>query len=287
MTTVADLEKLGLTATQKGQTLEARLEFSSSQLLNPLTRRFIDEVRLTVVGDRLIVIEPPELVGTPPLTINELGNATDIETRLVNGLNEHIYHLQRRSAELQTLGLTPHVDPETLQLSSTVTAGDYVFLISSDKRGNFRVASASRGELELTVSASQAFELSEFRQPGALADYLLALFGDVPARTPAAPAGAPSLVRFGELARAFGDAALLPPRTALELLVEVRVDGEPYRFAAARVHGRTFRGLLAGAKGKVWAERFDVDQFEGVQALVSRVLSVPTERVQLVGQGGR
>ena len=46
--------------------------------------------------------------------------------------------------------------------------------------------------------------------------------------------------------------------------MELEVDGERYRFAAARVAGRTFRGLLAGPTGKVWADRFELEDFPGV-----------------------
>jgi hypothetical protein len=61
------------------------------------------------------------------------------------------------------------------------------------------------------------------------------------------------------------------------------VKGEIYRFAAARVQGRTFRGLLAGTKGKVWAERFELDGFPGIVQLVADLFQVPSEAVQLLG----
>ncbi len=63
----------------------------------------------------------------------------------------------------------------------------------------------------------------------------------------------------------------------------LEVGGRPYRFAAARVAGRTFRGLLAGAQGKVWAERFELDDFPGVVPLVADLLKVPAQAVKLVG----
>ena len=54
------------------------------------------------------------------------------------------------------------------------------------------------------------------------------------------------------------------------------------RFAAARVVGRTFRGLLAGGQGKVWAERFDLGEFPGVVPLVARLLRVPATAVKVL-----
>ena len=77
--------------------------------------------------------------------------------------------------------------------------------------------------------------------------------------------------------------ALVPPRSSLEVLVQLTVNGEPYRFAAVRQAGRTFRGLLAGAKGKVWSERFELDDFPGVVRLVAGLLQVPPEAVKAVG----
>src|SRR5262245_48693882 len=121
--TSADLEKLGLSVRQKGPSLEAMLELSSSQLINPLTRSFIQRFTFRVSECKLIVTSPSELVGIHPILVKEMTSTVDLESRLVEGLNEHIYHLQRRSSELQTLGLTPHVDPETLQLASEVAAG--------------------------------------------------------------------------------------------------------------------------------------------------------------------
>jgi hypothetical protein len=90
-------------------------------------------------------------------------------------------------------------------------------------------------------------------------------------------------MRYEEIAQAFGPQALVPPRSSLEVFVELRVNGVPYRFAAARVTGRTFRGLLASATGKVWADRFELDGFPGIVPLVADLLKVPPEAVQLAG----
>jgi len=287
MSRATQLEKLGLTVRENGPSTEAQLELASSQLINPLTRSFIQQVQFRVSDDKLIVTHPPELVGTQPLSINELTSPVEIENKLVESLNEHIYHLQRRSSELQTLGLSPHVEPETLHLAAEVKGDEYSFVIGSDRRGNFRVITARRGDTDLSVAQSHAFELSEFQQLPALVHYLSALFGDVRARGSRPTVSSQPLLSFGELHKAFGDRALLPPRTALEVLVEVRVNGDTFRFAAARVHGRTFRGLLAGDKGKLWAERFELETFPGLQALVGQVLNVPPGSVEILGPGAR
>ena len=80
----------------------------------------------------------------------------------------------------------------------------------------------------------------------------------------------------------FGAEGSLPPKSTFEVLAELKVVKDRYRFAAARVTGRTFRGLLAGPSGKVWADRFELDEFHGVAALVARVLDVPIEAIEVV-----
>ena len=137
------LEDLGLRTRDGDAGLEAWLDLESV-LVNPLTRRPITQVTFTVMEDRLLVIDPPELVGTPPLSLARVERAADLEQALATSFNDHILHVQRRSADLQALGLSPRVEPETLQLSSEISAGTFKCVIATDKRGNFRVARAFR-----------------------------------------------------------------------------------------------------------------------------------------------
>jgi hypothetical protein len=314
------LEDLGFNVRQSDDSFEADLELSSGQLINPLTRQFLTKATFTVLGDRLLVIDPPELVGCPPILLARVEKASDIEQALSDSLNEHIFQISRRSGELTALGISPKVAPETLQLSAEVRAGRFTFVIASDRLGNFRVARALRDGEELTTSSVQAFELSEFRDRTALEGYLAALFGDLlesmpeaeideqpsqpvgqidertqpdarvhpsappPTHAPLAPAAGPDVVSFGDIIDKFGAASIVPPRSPIEILLELRVRGKLYRFAAARVAGRTFRGLLATREGKVWAERFELDDFPGVAELVSKVLGVAREQVELPGE---
>jgi hypothetical protein len=275
------LEDMGLRVRDTGAGVEAELELDSV-LVNPLTRKPLTKVLFTVMEERLLVIDPPELVGTPPLSLARIETHADLEQAIAAGFNEHILHVQRRSGDLQALGLSPRVEPETLQLTAEVVAGSFRCVVATDKRGNFRVARAFRGDHELNTSGMQAFELSEFREKGALAGYLQALFAEPQAQPQEAPAASEAPVSFGEISARFGTNALLPPKSSLEILVEISVDGARYRFAAARVNGRSFRGLLAGSRGKVWAERFELDQFPGVERLVSQLLNVSAEAVKVL-----
>jgi hypothetical protein len=291
----AFLEQLGLTVTEADGVVEAELPVSDGQAINPLTRQPIDRVSFTVVGDRLVYVGPPEFIGAQPINLAFLTGATRLEDLVVKTLNDQLFQLERRSSELSAMGIAPRVDPVTLQLTAELEAGPVKFVIAASRAGQFRVARVFVDGAELTgAGADTAFELSEFRDRSALLEFLLAMFRDVAEQAernrapgdrksapPLAPVPAEAAVPFKDLAKAFGDAAL-PPRSTLEVLATVRVKGEALRFAAARVQGRTFRGLLAGSTGKVWADRFELDAFPGIRALVADVLKVDVDDVQVV-----
>jgi len=103
--------------------------------------------------------------------------------------------------------------------------------------------------------------------------------GGAAAEVEVVPQEAPA-IPFKELFSAFGDASL-PPRSTLEILVDLKIAGKKLRFVAARVQGRTFRGLLAGPRGKVWADRFELDDFPGVKAFVAEILGIEPDDVEV------
>jgi hypothetical protein len=283
----ARLRQLGLEVRGEGKALVATLALRDP-LANPVKARMVEQVDFRVEGDRLVPSAPPEVVGLRPITLGSVQGAGELEANVVDAFNEHLFHVQRRSAELLALGLSPQVEPESLVLSTEISEHGLTLTLEADRQGNFQVARAARDGQALSVSHANAhpFELSEFRERGALVGYLAALLGESGegerVRHGAAGEG---LVCFSEVLRAFGGDAVVPPRSGLELLVVLEVEGRPYRFAAARVAGRTFRGLLAGTQGKVWAERFELDDFPGVVPLVANLLKVPAEAVKLVGTG--
>jgi hypothetical protein len=276
----ARLEGLGLQVREDVAGTEAVLDLESSPLVNPVTKAFIAEVTFQVMGDRLIPISPAAVVGLAPILIGALSDVADIEALLSDAFNEHIFHVQRRSAELQVLGLSPRVDADTLELTTDVVEGDLSVLLAADRLGNFRIARVQRDKVDVAGGAGHTLELSEFRERAALTGYLAALLVEPASRPQPTPTG---LVRFSDIVEKFGAESLVPPRSSLELLAQLQVEGRPYRFAAARVAGRTFRGLLAGAQGKVWAGRFELDEFPGIVRMVASLLKVRPEAVRLVG----
>lgn len=298
------LEGLGLSVKDAEGVIEAELELTSGQAVNPLTRQFISKAQFTVVGDRLITIYPAELVGMPPINLSHVSRGAALEDIIVKSLNDAMLHVQRRSEQLTALGISPRVDPGSLQLSATIHEPPWEFTIGTDRLGNFRVTRALHEGVEMTTSSAHGFELSEFREKGALESYLVAMFGDVRApppppkpitrpgvgrasdvaTEPLSPAAAPpdQPLYFKELVTAFGPSATVPGRSQVEVLIELRVGADHYRFAAARVSGRTFRGLLAGANGKLWADRFELNEFPGIKPLLAMLLGVSENRVEVL-----
>lgn len=272
--------QLGLFVRRSAAGLEADLSLESESLVNPITGMRIEQASFMVVGERLMALDPPELVGLPPLALADFDTAGQLRNWVVADFKRMLSELERRSAELRALGISPEVDPETLHLTAGFGDAEARFDVSSDKRGNFRIARVQYRGKDLGVSGSQTFELSEFTDAPSLIRNLRSLVGlPFPPEVPKA-AAAPA-VHLSEVARVFGDAALVPPRTPLELLIEFRARGRVYRFAAARVKGHTFRGLLAGPEGKVWAERFELEQFPGIVPFASGLLGVDEHEIEL------
>ena len=290
----AFLEQLGLEVKEAEGVVEAELQLTHGEAFNPLTRAPIDRVSFTVMGDRLLYVGPPEFVGALPINLAFITPATRLEELVLGTLNDHLFQLERRSKELTTLGFDPRVDPVTLQLTADVEVGPIHLTIGPTRGGQFRVVRALHEGVELAQGhegATSAFELSEFRDRRALEDFLFAMFSDAMGLPPVPPPDAPRSspvpgpapevsISFRDLIHAFGDAAL-PPRSPLEVLATVKVGAQELRFAAARIQGQTFRGLLAGPAGKLWSDRFELTDFRGIRALVAEVLNTSVEEVEV------
>ncbi len=295
----AFLEQLGLDVSEADGVVEADLVLNGGQAINPLTRKVIERVSFTVMGDRLLYVGPPEFVGAQPINVAYLSPNSRLEELVVQTLNDHLFQLERRSNELSALGFSPRVEPTTLQLTAEIEKAPLKFTIGASRTGQFRILRTINDGIELTNATQNVFELSEFFDRRALEDFLFALFSDVvvtavpPKPDPAGPAtltSTPSMIAassndaslpFKELFEAFGD-ALVPPRSPLEVVADVRIGDQNLRFAAARVQGKTFRGLLAGPTGKIWADRFELDEFPGIRGFVSELMAVPYDDVEVI-----
>lgn len=272
----ARLQAIGLTPRETEDGLMVDLDLDQAPLVNPLTRAFIQKVTFRVEDDKLVAHDPPEIAWIPPLPLARIERSSELQKLLGAAFDDYVFNLEHRSTELQAMGLSPHVDPSTLELTADVNEGDYHFVIAADRRGNFELVRALKGGEPLSAPAGHPFELSEYRDKGALVAYLVGLVG---AWSPL-PAARPIL--FREVAEKLHPDAVVPSTSPVEVLMELDVNGVRHRFAAARVGGRTFRGLLASRHGKVWSDRFELDSFPGIITLVSRLLGVSADQVKVV-----
>ena len=279
----SQVEALGLTVRRIGDAWEADFLLTAG-LVNPLNQRIISKVTFAPMDERLVAVDPPDLVGLPLISLAGVNRPLQLEEQLAVAFDAFIFLLQRRSESLQSLGLAPKVNTDTLELSAEIQADSFEFTLVSDKRGSFRVAKATKDGKPLQADFGQPFDIGEFRERQALASYLTALVNEPASpETPAVSKATSDPILFNEVLERFGPGTRLPSLSSLELLVAVSVKGVRYRFAAARLMGRTFRGLLAGPQGKVWAERFELEEFPGVGALVASSLGVPRETVEVLG----
>jgi len=273
----ARLQQIGLSVQQSGADLLAQLELQEEKLVNPITRAPLSHVVFRVNEDVLVPHAPAELAWIAPVKISRVESASELRKQLATAFNEYVFVLERRSTELQAMGVVPDVDAATLELTADVKEGGLHFVIAADRRGNFELVRAMRDGTAIFAPEGCPFELSEHRDQSALVAFLTGLV-NVPAVSRAASQG----IRFSEVAAKLHADAFIPPTSPLEVLIELEANGVRYRFAAARVAGRTFRGLLASRLGKVWADRFELDDFPGVIPLLSKLLNVAPEQIRVV-----
>ena len=270
------LARLGLTVQEGAAGPEVVLPLQRS-VVNPLTRKAMPTVTLALAEELLIPVDPPELVGLPPLAVDSVTEAPELEERLLAGFDAHVAQLQSMASTLEALGLSACVEPGSLEVRAEAEVGGLRILLGGDKQGRFRIKEVRRAGLLLRSEVGAPFLPGQFADSAAFQAHLSSMVGEPPLRTG---------VGYGELAERFGPAARLPPTSNLELVCDFEVRGERYRFVAARVRHRTFRGLLAGPDGKKWAEHFQLEDFAGVADVAARALGVlPEEIAWIEGDG--
>jgi hypothetical protein len=269
------LAQLGLTVQEGADGPEVVLPLQRA-VVNPLTRRQVPAVTLAVAEELLIPVDPPELAGLPPLALEAGTEAPELEARILAGFDEHVARLQATASRLEALGLAPRVDPGSLEVRAEAQLGGLRLVLGADKQGKLRVLEVHRAGALLRSEVGAPFALTQVPDAAALQAHLQSVVGEAAAPT--------SGVGYAEVAERFGPAARVPPGSVLEVVSDFTVRGERYRFVAARVRGRTFRGLLAGPDGKKWAEHFQLEDFTGVTDVAVRALGVsPGEITWLEG----
>ena len=259
------LAELGLTVHEGAAGPEVVLPLQGS-VVNPLTGRPLAAVTLAVAEELLIPVDPPELVGLPPLVVDGVTELPALEAQLTAGFDEHVGRLQAMAAALAALGLSPSIELGSLEVRAETELEGLRISLGGDKQGKLRILAVHRAGALLGTDVGAPFAVPEVPDAASFQAQLLALAGEIPVRR--------RDVGYGELPERFGPAARVPPTSPLELVTDFTVRGERYRFVAARIRGRTFRGLLAGPDGKKWAEHFQLEDFSGVADVASRVLGI-------------
>ena len=111
------LAQLGLEAREGAGGTEVHLVLAEP-LDNPVGQRQVSGVVFLVREERLVPLSPPEVMGLRAIALGAVTGRGDVESELADAFHEHLFHVQRRSAELRALGLLPRVDPVSLGLSA-------------------------------------------------------------------------------------------------------------------------------------------------------------------------
>jgi hypothetical protein len=275
------LAELGLRITEGETGVEAVLDLGTP-LLNPLAQRSIPSAVFALAENCLIALEPAEFVGLPPLPLQGVRTRSELEQKLAGAFQIHLQALQRQSSQLRALGFAGQVHAESLELQARVEDPPFKFRLEGDKRGQLRVAGAEQNGSPEVEEVGEPFDLNDFPNRAGFLAHLRALFSahDTPA---VAAAPVPSPIQYRELLERFGTSAWVPSPASIDLVVTLRARGVAYRFAATRVAGRTFRALLAGPEGKMWAEQFELDAFPGVASIAASALGLQVSDIELFG----
>lgn len=280
-----------------GQTLEGQLTFSTGGVSHPIHGTPITGSRFRVVPhDKFLFLDPP-LAALPPLIFFDLQEARGIEDRIGVALRVRLGFLRDLGNRMQTVGLTPRVDPDALILKSVVKSVSHNFEIVGTPEG-VRVSQFVGRDGKATVVSGDypALNLEEHESLIDLEIFLSDRVGEMAAAAaPAASASAaaaPAVKRVlrslpppqgtlpaSLLARFGADAAVNIGAGCIEVTQELEVDGERYRFSATHEAGSTFRGRLSGPAGERWSDRFDLGRFPGVHELATLVLEIRAPEV--------
>jgi hypothetical protein len=140
----ARIEGLGLRVEQSPDGVLATLEMEGAALTNPATEQPIPVITFRAEWDRLIPSAPPAVVGLTPILLSSVASREDISAILASTFDDYLFHIERRSAQLHSMGLHPKLDPESLVLSTDLEAGPLSLTLEADRHGHFHVSRVQR-----------------------------------------------------------------------------------------------------------------------------------------------
>jgi hypothetical protein len=266
------------------ETLEGELPFAT-RVSHPFTGQPLARARFAVVGhDHLRFLDPP-LAALPPLLFYDADRAGALDARVAALLADRAAAVQDVAARLRALRLETTLDAERLVARAVVKTMARAFELVAGPDGVrvSRVAAVGGRPVEMAPTFPPV-KLEEHASATDLEVWLDDVAGRMEPAPQAARGGAASAppveatppprsaLTLARLAQAFGPDAVVAPTAPVEIFEEFRSSGTRYRFVATREVGSVFRGRLIGPQGDVWSERFDLEGFAGVAAVVAGAL---------------
>lgn len=269
------------------ETLEGDLAFAS-RLVNPLSGAPVARARFAVVGhDHLRFLDPP-LAALAPVPFYDADRTGVLEARVLEQLGRRVALLQDLATRMRALRVEAGFEPDRLLVRAVVKTVTHAFEILGGPEGVrvSRVAPVGGKPFEVPIS----FPALVLEQHASLSSLELWLDGMVPemqggARPGAAPppqgeAGESvevtppprNALTLGQIVKAFGPDGVMAPNAPVEVFKEFQHAGTRYRFVATREVGSAFKGRLIGPAGDVWADRFELASFPGMEQLVVTAL---------------
>lgn len=271
--------------------LEGLLQFSpQARVANPVSGLPIAKARFQVEGhDHLRFVEPP-LSALPPIPFFDAEKLLYVEERVAQALQKRLAVLEGLVKQLRALKCACSTDPEQLVVVATVDTIGYRFeLLARPESVSIRRVLPTHGKPFPVPETFPPLKLEEFEHSADLEVHLTSLLPQLEQAAKSAPRPqtgqlpaitdrglvvvAPKGLTVGLLQR-FGGKASFAPNATLEVQQEFELNGARFRFVASSAGETLFRGRLLGPKGELWNEKFDLQHFPGISALVSSALGV-------------
>ncbi|MDQ3264561.1 MAG: hypothetical protein M3Y59_13000 [Myxococcota bacterium] len=261
------------------QELRGEWRFRSGKVVAPGTQVRIASCRFRVEGhDHLKFLDPP-LGALEPLSFYDAETPEAFEVRVARALTVRLGYLQSIAGQLAARKLPTKLDAARLVLRAEVETTDHLFELEGDPNGIRITGLRPRMGQHPATQVNFPLNLEEYPTRSDLEVYLSSVTqrGQLTQKQPAAPAPpaqlelapAPANVLSVQLLQRLGPDVILHANAGkLELIQELRVGGDLFRFQAVHLGGTTFQGRLVTGVSEKWADRFDLARFPGVEELV-------------------
>ncbi|MFZ5470006.1 MAG: hypothetical protein ACOZIN_11275 [Myxococcota bacterium] len=271
---------------QDGQTLEGELPFPEGTVLYPGRNLPMDFARFRVEGYNGLRFLDPPLSALPPIQFFNAESTTQLEERVAQMLRNRLEALAPVAEAMRGWGLDPALEPSALVMRAVLQTERVAYELLG-LPGQIRVSRVlpKGGTPEVVGQSLALLDPKQLPTREALEQHLTAWRESRHGSPPASPkpSGTPAIeltavppaaeaLTLGALVQKFGDAAL-SPATQIELIQQFEVRGERYQFLAVQEVGTVFAARLLGPLGDEWEGSFDLQQFSGIQPLLTSVFT--------------